>query len=113
MFEVNCADPSREEEFNDWHNNVHLPDVLKTPGFMAARRYIAKEYRDGRGKYLAIYEIETDDIDKTMALRREFRQKEVEQGRSQGKTVPNLLIYSWRDVLYKQIIEQTSDKLII
>lgn len=110
MVEVTCADPSREEEFNDWYDNVHLPDVLKTPGFVAARRYITKEYRDGRGKYLAIYEIETDDIDKTMALRREIRQKEAEQGRSHSNALPNLLIHSWKDVLFKQITERTSGK---
>lgn len=22
----NCSDPEREEEFNEWYNEVHLPD---------------------------------------------------------------------------------------
>ncbi len=106
LVEVSCADPDREDEFNEWYNKIHLPDVLKTPGFISARRYEAKEYRDGRGKYLAIYEIETDDIDKTMALRLEIREKEASVGRSHGQSIPNLLMHYWKDVLYKEIIEK-------
>ena len=98
MVETNCVDASREEEFNDWYNNIHLPDVLETPGFVTARRYSQKEFRDGRGKYLALYEIETDDIDKTIALRREKRDRERAQGRYRDLHVP-----IWRDVLYRQI----------
>ena len=109
MVESSCADPSREEEFNDWYNNVHIPDILSTPGFVAVRRYVAKEFRDGRGKYLTVCEIETDNIEQTMALRLERRKKEEGQGRSRTKAIPNLLIHSWRDVLYRQIIDRTVD----
>jgi predicted Fe-Mo cluster-binding NifX family protein len=104
MVESYC-DPSREDEFNDWYNNMHLPDCLETPGFLAVRRYVNKELRDGRGKYLAIYEIETDDIDKTMEIRREKRMAEGKQGR-----LSNLGIQVWRDVLYKQIAERFAHK---
>ena len=75
-----CADPSREKEFNDFYDNVHVPNVLKAPGFVAATRYTIKEPMNGRGRYLTIWEIETDDIDKTMAVRREMRKKEDERG---------------------------------
>jgi hypothetical protein len=64
---------------------------LATPGFVGAKRYVIKEFRDGRGKYLAIYEIETDDIDKTMQLRLERRALELKQGRS-STTRNNLLV---------------------
>ena len=37
MVEVFCTDPSREKEFNDFLDNVHMPDVLKTPGFVSVR----------------------------------------------------------------------------
>jgi hypothetical protein len=72
MFETNC-DPVREAEYNDWYDTIHIPDVLKTPGFVRARRYQTKDFRDGRGKYMAIYDIETDDIEKTMKVRLERR----------------------------------------
>jgi hypothetical protein len=61
-----CADPSREAEFNEWYDQTHLPDVLNTPGFIRASRYINTDPNAGPGKYLAIYEIESEDIGQTM-----------------------------------------------
>ena len=52
----------------EWYDSIHVPDVLSTPGFVSARRYKAKDLRDGRGMYLAIYEILTDDIEATLTL---------------------------------------------
>ena len=100
LVDVNCVDASKEKEFNDWYDNVHLPDVLDTPGFMAATRYEIKEFRDGRGKYSTIYEIETGDIENTLAVRQEKRVKEREQGRQS-----NLWIAMWRDVLWRMLFE--------
>ncbi len=108
--EVLLTDPSREKEFNDFYNNMHLPDVLKTPGFMAARRFVIKEPRNGRGKYFSIYEIETDNIDETMAIRRELREKEREKGRAMAQVVPGAYINIWPDLLFKQIAERSSGK---
>ena len=65
LMEVNC-DPAREEEFRAWFREVHMADVLTTPGFVGARQHETKEFRDGRGKYLNVYYLETDDIDRTM-----------------------------------------------
>ena len=39
LVEASCADPAREDEFNEWYNQVHLPDVLETPGIVKALRY--------------------------------------------------------------------------
>jgi hypothetical protein len=64
--ESNCADPSREEEFNRWYDTVHLPDILETPGFVSASRYINTN-PEGQCKFLAMYEIETDNIAQTLA----------------------------------------------
>lgn len=55
----------RDAEFNDWYDKVHIPDVLKVPGFVAAQRFkLAKDdsARGAKHQYLAIYEIETDDL---------------------------------------------------
>ena len=54
----------KEEAYNDWYDNVHLVDVLGLPGFTAAQRFrIVGEPFAGEGghRYLAIYELETDD----------------------------------------------------
>ena len=63
-----------DAEFNDWYTNVHLRDVLSVPGFIAAQRFkLADEQMMEAGpyRYLALYEIETDDVGATLeALRR-------------------------------------------
>jgi hypothetical protein len=54
--------PGREEEFNTWYEQQHVPDLLRIPGFVAARRFKLVQSQGGLpGRYLALYEIETDD----------------------------------------------------
>src|SRR5262249_25228519 len=62
--------PGREDEYNDWYNNVPLGEVLRTPGMTCARRY---RLVDGVGsreepqhRYLAIYELDSEDIKSTL-----------------------------------------------
>jgi hypothetical protein len=57
----------KEAEFNEWYNTHHIPDVLNVPGFVSAQRFrIADAQMGGEAskahKYLALYEIETDDL---------------------------------------------------
>ncbi|UCC16061.1 MAG: hypothetical protein JSU58_06710 [Dehalococcoidales bacterium] len=63
---MKVADPVNEAEFNDWYNNIHFPDVLETPNFERATRWENTEPRLADAKYLALYEIETDDIQAAM-----------------------------------------------
>ena len=61
----------KESEYNDWYNRQHIPDVLNVPGFVSGQRFRladAQMSRDGgrAHKYLAIYEIETDDLAGTL-----------------------------------------------
>ena len=55
------ASGGRDDEFNEWYNNQHIPDVLKIPGFVAAQRFnIAGAQMDGATspwRYLALYEL--------------------------------------------------------
>jgi hypothetical protein len=64
---VTTAVPGREDEFNRWYDDTHLPDVLQAPGFVAGRRYTligpGSAYRP---RFLAIYEIETEDLTATL-----------------------------------------------
>jgi len=110
MVEMHVTDPSREKEVNDWFQNIHLPDLLKTPGFVSAKRYVMKEPRNGRGKFVAIYEIETDDIEKTLELRKQYMAKEHELGRSPDKMIPGLMLPIWQWVVCKQIQALPTDK---
>lgn len=59
-------DPANEAEFNNWYNTIHFPDVLETPNFERATRWESTEPRLADAKYLALYEIETDDIQAAM-----------------------------------------------
>jgi hypothetical protein len=78
--------PGREEEFNDWYDNHHLPEALEAiPGRVAAQRYgLAAGQRQDQWqaavpghapdnderrpdqwlpwRYLALYELESDDV---------------------------------------------------
>ncbi|HLY82785.1 MAG TPA: hypothetical protein VKQ71_07360 [Acidimicrobiales bacterium] len=57
----NPVDPSRDDEFNQWYDNVHVPDVKKVPGIVGARRF--KTLGPGAThRYVAIYEIDADDV---------------------------------------------------
>jgi hypothetical protein len=56
----------REDDFHDWYDNVHIPEILKVPGFISARRYARVGGEDGL-PYLAIYEVEADDLQDVLA----------------------------------------------
>ncbi len=47
--------PDQEEEFNRWYHEVHIPDVLKYPGCLSARRYQALSGEE-KFQYMAVYE---------------------------------------------------------
>ena len=60
----------REDEYNDWYENIHLDEVIAQPGFIGAQRF-ALEGEPFQGakpaqRYLCLYEIETDDPSATM-----------------------------------------------
>jgi hypothetical protein len=62
----------KEAEFNEWYNNTHLKEVLQVPGIITAQRFALHRpsllpHQDPQHGYLAIYEIETDDIAATLA----------------------------------------------
>jgi hypothetical protein len=67
----NPTDPASEAAFNEWYTEQHLDDVLAVAGFNTARRYALSLARPMVGTeaspfgYLAIYEIESDDLEQT------------------------------------------------
>jgi hypothetical protein len=61
------ADPSREAEFAQWWDDVHIPEVCSTPGFVSGRRFLASEAQRSSlvgppPRYLSVYELDADDI---------------------------------------------------
>ena len=98
VVETNCADAAREAEFNEWYDKTHLPDVLETPGFISANRYENTEPSEGEAKFVAAYEIETDDIDRFMKAHNDNMARKRAEGR-----FSELLVIVSRS-LYKQLI---------
>ncbi len=90
MVATRCTDPAREEEFNRWYDEVHLPDILSIPHVVAAQRFrLARDVsrsaspwaaEDGP-RYLAIYELDTDDPDTILRAVGELLPRLVAAGR--------------------------------
>jgi hypothetical protein len=77
-----CKDPARQDEFNKWYSNTHVPDMLKIPGMISATRWEGAIDKPKQSrKYLALYELETDDIEKFDAKVREATEVTIAQGR--------------------------------
>src|SRR5713101_7707944 len=59
--------PGQDAEYKRWYNEQHITDVLNAAGFVCAQRFPLAETQAGpktdqTHKYLALYEIETDDL---------------------------------------------------
>lgn len=63
------AKEGRDDDYNEWYNNQHIHDLLAIPGIKSGRRFspAAVSPMPPPANYLAIYEIETDDIGGVMA----------------------------------------------
>lgn len=65
-----CARDGCELAYNEWYDNIHVKDMLKVPGVIAAERFAFQSAFKGeppRNRHLCIYELETDDPEETMA----------------------------------------------
>jgi hypothetical protein len=59
--------PEMEEEFNRWYDEEHIPNLLKVPGILSAKRAI----NTGKGpKYIAVYEHENKEVQRTDDFRK-------------------------------------------
>jgi uncharacterized protein DUF4286 len=100
VVESHCADSAKEKEFHDWYDKVHVPDILKTKEFVKATRYELQQVTKANGdrdRFLAIYEIEADDLDAVLAKHSENMSKAKAEGRLSS------LINSTARAIYKQI----------
>ena len=55
-----CALPGQDEVYRRWYDDVHIPDVLKVPGF----KQLVLRYRvvadEPQPRYVSIFEVEGD-----------------------------------------------------
>jgi hypothetical protein len=58
----------RDAEYNRWYTEQHVGDVLRVPGVVAAQRYrLVQDSPGAPAPYLAVYEIQSDDVQQTLA----------------------------------------------
>lgn len=78
--------PGREDEYNDWYNNIGMPHFKSMPGVIPLGRFRLSNVRmrpsewDGKFEYLSLYYFEADDAAAYIASLRE-----VTKGRSDYK----------------------------
>jgi len=63
------AQPGRDDDYNAWYDDHHFGEICALPGVTGGRRldYVMSLMGDPGLPYLALYEVETDDIGATMA----------------------------------------------
>ncbi|HBK79620.1 MAG TPA: hypothetical protein DDZ83_08045 [Nitrospinae bacterium] len=66
LFSEMTPGPGWEDEFNAWYDSEHIPLRMAVPGFRGAQRYRRKE----DSKYLAVYEMDSQEVLLTEAYRR-------------------------------------------
>ncbi len=67
-------DAANEAAFNHWYDDIDIPDVLKVTGYQRARRGIRQtvpgfstaEQEAADGRYVALYDIDTSNMDRTI-----------------------------------------------
>jgi hypothetical protein len=59
-------DQTLDEEFNDWYDLEHIPQMSKVDGILTATRWMCV---DGWPRYLAIYDLETVEVLKSDSYR--------------------------------------------
>jgi hypothetical protein len=61
--------PDREWDYHKWYNDVHLAEIVSVDGIVSARRFAPT---DGKGPFIAIYELDCDDLDAVVQRLREL-----------------------------------------
>jgi hypothetical protein len=74
------ASPDQEDEYNDWYDNTHLPDILCVPGVVSARRFKLSRAQIGEPdgslpEYVAVYDLDAPDIQALLDRLRTRRDK--------------------------------------
>jgi len=96
---TSAALEGRDDEFNEWYDNVHKGDVCDLPGVISCRRFNASPASPAEtpAPYLAIYEIETDDPAGVFAeLRRRSVSGEMKMTDSIDRTAARLWLWEER-----------------
>ena len=67
----------REPEFNRWYNEEHVPQFLRFPGAVSARRYKALAGEE-RFQYMAVYELQDEATYRRLMDSQHFKELKAE-----------------------------------
>jgi len=61
--------PEVENEYNDWYDHQHMPDVLRVPGFQFAQRFVitSASANNKTARYFIIFNLQSRDLAATNA----------------------------------------------
>ena len=91
LLRAEFSDREREDEWNRWYDEKHLPELLSVPGIVSATRY---RQHGAEGRYLAAYEIEGPDV---------FQEPRYTEVTGWGEWAP--YIAEWRRAVYELVEE--------
>ncbi len=89
------AKAGKDEEFKNWYKNVHIPELLQISEFIKGTRYYS-ENSEAESPYLAIYEIESNDIKVTMD-KLQARSKDMTRSEAMDEEFVSLQVYKLLD----------------
>jgi hypothetical protein len=84
MLVFSNAAEGRDDEYNEWYDTVHIPDVLTVPGVVSATRYdaVGLEPSQPAHRYLTVYEIEGSGVEVVGEIGRRAMAEEMEMSDS-------------------------------
>lgn len=91
--------PGKEDDFNTWYEGTHIPEMLATPGVVAARRY-ERAHVEGvpmpPQQYLSVFELEGDLGTVLAAITQRGQSGEISPGTSTDRDSVAMWLYSPR-----------------
>ena len=61
--EVLCIDPHRADEWDEWYDAQHLPDMMASGAFASGSRWRRTDPRPGSANHLTVYEVAEGTVD--------------------------------------------------
>jgi hypothetical protein len=92
------AQEGRDDEFNQWYDSVHLPEVLAIEGFESARRFRRSALLDrpdapaAAFEYFAIYELSGDPVQAVKGLGQAVKAGEIQMSDAMAPGTTSILL---------------------
>lgn len=89
LVETRPASLKRVDEYHKWHDDVHIPEMVTTDGFVSARRWAVENSES----FITLYEIDTDVDAARDNLRAAFQSGRMTKPVAVDQTSPPVMRY--------------------